>query len=72
MLIISSLKLSLEIKCANFTNLNELEKSWKCGDSFTRDGFRCWNKALKIQKHVGKARSDYLMRLNASIDGKIF
>ncbi|XP_049373844.1 uncharacterized protein LOC125838860 [Solanum verrucosum] len=80
---------------------NELESRGNAGDSFTRDGFRCWNKALeRFKKHVGKvnsihhkcfnrmqdlknqrqsiqssfdkqsekARSDYRMRLNASID----
>ncbi|KAH0642298.1 hypothetical protein KY290_033900 [Solanum tuberosum] len=80
---------------------NELESRENAGDSFTRDGFRCWNKALeRFKKHVGKvnsihhkcfnrmqdlknqrqsiqssfdkqsekARSDYRMRLNASID----
>ncbi|KAG5581241.1 hypothetical protein H5410_051868 [Solanum commersonii] len=80
---------------------NELESRGNVGDSFTRSGFRCWNKALeKFKKHVGKvnsihhkcfnrmqdlinqrqsiqssfdkqsekARSDYRMHLNASID----
>lgn len=80
---------------------NELESRGNAGDSFTRDGFRCWNNALeRFKKHVGKvnsihhkcfnrmqdlknqrqsiqssfdkqsekARSDYRMRLNASID----
>ncbi|XP_049399788.1 uncharacterized protein LOC125863849 [Solanum stenotomum] len=80
---------------------NELESRENAGDSFTRDGFRCWNKALErfkkyvgkvnsihhkcfnrmqdlknqlqsiqtsFDKQSGKARSDYRMRLNASID----
>ncbi|KAH0650852.1 hypothetical protein KY289_031091 [Solanum tuberosum] len=59
--------------CPNIRNANELESRGNAGDSFTRDGFRCWNKALeRFKKHVGKqsdkARSDYRMRLNASID----
>ncbi|KAG5600467.1 hypothetical protein H5410_031837 [Solanum commersonii] len=85
----------------NIRDANELESRGNAGDSFTRDGFRCWNKALeRFKKHVGKvnsihhkcfnrmqdlinqrqsiqssfdkqsekARSDYRMRLNASID----
>ncbi|XP_049398939.1 uncharacterized protein LOC125862856 [Solanum stenotomum] len=57
----------------NIRDANELESRGNAGDSFTRDGFRCWNKALKrFKKHVGKqsekVRSDYRMRLNASID----
>ncbi|KAG5583353.1 hypothetical protein H5410_053980 [Solanum commersonii] len=85
----------------NIRDANELESSGNAGDSFTRDGFKCWNKALeRFKKHVGrvnsihhkcfnrmqdlknqrqsiqssfdkqseKARSDYRMRLNASID----
>ncbi|KAH0648857.1 hypothetical protein KY285_034105 [Solanum tuberosum] len=57
----------------NIRDANELESRGNAGDSFTRDGFRCWNKALeRFKKHVvkqsEKARSDYRMRLNASID----
>ncbi|XP_015159299.1 zinc finger MYM-type protein 1-like, partial [Solanum tuberosum] len=85
----------------NIRDANELESRGNAGDSFTRDGFRCWNKALeRFKKHVGKvnsihhkcfnrmqdlknqrqsiqssfdkqsekARSDYRMLLNSSID----
>ncbi|KAH0706362.1 hypothetical protein KY289_011438 [Solanum tuberosum] len=57
----------------NIRDANELESRGNAGDSFTRDGFRCWNKALeRFKKYVGKqsekARNDYRMRLNASID----
>ncbi|KAH0644611.1 hypothetical protein KY284_032495 [Solanum tuberosum] len=61
--------------CPNIRNANELESRGNAGDSFTRDGFRMQdlkNQRQSIQssfdKQSEKARSDYRMRLNASID----
>ncbi|KAH0650853.1 hypothetical protein KY284_030765 [Solanum tuberosum] len=61
--------------CPNIRNANELESRGNAGDSFTRDGFRMQdlkNQRQSIQssfdKQSDKARSDYRMRLNASID----
>ncbi|KAH0688912.1 hypothetical protein KY289_016270 [Solanum tuberosum] len=59
----------------NIRDANELESRGNAGDSFTRDGFRMQdlkNQRQSIQssfdKQSEKARSDYRMRLNASID----
>ncbi|KAH0683830.1 hypothetical protein KY289_021582 [Solanum tuberosum] len=42
----------------NIRDANELESRGNAGDSFTRDGFRCWNKALeRFKKHVGKVNN---------------
>ncbi|XP_049381978.1 uncharacterized protein LOC125846522 [Solanum stenotomum] len=39
----------------NIRDTNELESRGNVRDSFTRAGFRCWNKALeRFKKHVGK------------------
>ncbi|XP_075083283.1 uncharacterized protein LOC142167031 [Nicotiana tabacum] len=84
---------------------NELESRGNIGDAFTKDGFRVWNKGMKIFKvHVDdinsiyhtcfnrmldlknqrqliqssfdkqseKVKSDYRMRLTASIDAERF
>ncbi|KAH0663102.1 hypothetical protein KY284_028033 [Solanum tuberosum] len=59
----------------NIRGANELESRGNAGDSFTKDGFRMQdlkNQRQSIQssfdKQSEKARSDYRMRLNASID----
>ncbi|KAH0766275.1 hypothetical protein KY285_002146 [Solanum tuberosum] len=61
--------------CPNIRDANDLESRGNSGDSFTRDGFRMQdlkNQRQSIQssfdKQSEKARSDYRMRLNASID----
>ncbi|KAG5587397.1 hypothetical protein H5410_047831 [Solanum commersonii] len=96
-----SIKADAHFVCVVICSRMNLKVVEMLGDSFTRDGFRCWNKALeRFKKHVGKvnsihhkcfnrmqdlknqrqsiqssfdkqsekARSDYRMRLNASID----